>query len=57
MRLTLEWLFVAKLVKEWKLEMHDQLEQVIKYYMQFYVNVVNDEDGGIRPHVAKICQI
>jgi len=53
-RTTLEWCFVAKITKEWQLEMHSQVDQVVKHFMQYYMHLIQAEDGGIRPNIYKI---
>ena len=53
-RATLEWNFVLNLVAESKIEMFNQVEQVVCFYMRQYVTVVDVEDGGIRPYVHSV---
>lgn len=49
-RLMLEWFFVKKLKgSPAHDDMYTQVEQTILFYTERYIDLVDDEDGGIRP--------
>ena len=51
-RVTLEWLFVINLRGFiFHKESHQQVEQLVVYFMTRYIEIITKEDGGIRPYI------